>query len=226
MTRNVNIGEIPILQTRDSQQMIDEIVGMLSQGRQPLQQIAEPNRPAQTQEKSMSFSQAFKQARAAGKNVFEWNGKKYTTEIKGTAHGGSTSSSGANSKSSNNTSGTQTKRTSPRASTNDQQSVRTSGQPRFLTPNDAIISDVLGIGSTISRANAQSGHIYNGGMIPAVTVVGTRPSSKRSSLDRYLSEDAVRQQKLDRAAGAFAGQNRENAQRQRQRVSQFFSNLF
>ena len=98
MTRNVNIGEMPILQTRDSQQMIDEIVEMLSQGRQPLQQIAEPNRPAPTQE--------------------------------------------------------------------------------------------------------------------------------RSSLDRYLSEDAVRQQKLDRAAGAFAGQNRENAQRQRQRVSQFFSNLF
>ena len=55
MTRNVNIGEMPILQTRDSQQMIDEIVGMLSQGRQPLQQIAEPNRPAPTQEKPMSF---------------------------------------------------------------------------------------------------------------------------------------------------------------------------
>ena len=44
-----------------------------------------------------SFSQAFAEARKAGKSVFDFNGKKYTTEMKGEAKKPSTAPKGVNS---------------------------------------------------------------------------------------------------------------------------------
>jgi len=43
----------------------------------------ETTKPASSSSSGKSFSQAFKEARAAGKETFSWNGKKYTTEMAG-----------------------------------------------------------------------------------------------------------------------------------------------
>lgn len=43
----------------------------------------EPAAPAPAPERKMSFKEAFAQARKGGGKTFEWNGKKYTTDMAG-----------------------------------------------------------------------------------------------------------------------------------------------
>lgn len=46
-------------------------------------EVPEEDKPAAAPDKPMSFKEAFASHRKAGAKVFEWNGKKYTTALKG-----------------------------------------------------------------------------------------------------------------------------------------------
>ena len=54
---------------------------LTKQGMNVARSVGEKETPAMAPQKT--FNQAFKEARAAGKDTFSWNGKKYTTEMAG-----------------------------------------------------------------------------------------------------------------------------------------------